>query len=335
MRTVTTLPAHPRPGLVRRDHGGGGLASTALDLALRATVRPLISAWTLVPNAPWPYGVVDQLGRLLPVLPGTTFERFRLPHCPATRVTTEASATSGRTIVYLHGGAFLVGGDHLHRQLLSRIAHRTGATILAPTYRKLPRHTVTDALEDAVDTYRYALDHGADPTTTMVMGDSAGGFLSVMLAVAIQRAGLPQPAGVVALSPLVDFLASEVPYPGCTLFPRAAIGRFQAMAARVNRRKGLGDTPIESPCHSERRGLPPTLVQVSSTECLYADGVRLADALAAAGGAVELEVWDKQVHVFQAAAGILREGAQAIENIGQFTERAIGAAQRLDAAVTA
>lgn len=320
------------PGLVRRDHGGGSLAGTALDLSLRASVRPLITAWTLAPGLPWPYAVVDQVGRLLRPLPGTTYERFRLPHCPATRVTTAASATSGRTIVYLHGGAFLVGGNHLHRQMLSRIAHRTGATILAPEYRKLPRHTVADALEDAVDAYRHALAHGADPATTTIMGDSAGGFLSVMLAVAIQRSGLPQPAGVAALSPLVDFLAPEVPYAGCTLFPRAAIGRFQTLAARVNRRKGLGDDPIESPCHSPRRGLPPILVQVSSAETLYADGVRLAETLAAAGACVELEVWDRQVHVFQAAAGLLREGAEAIENLGAFTDRAVAAAGRVDAA---
>ncbi|MDN7121106.1 alpha/beta hydrolase [Nocardioides sp. ChNu-153] len=321
--------------LVRRDHGGGGARSAALDLWLRATVRPLIGVWTLAPHLPWPYHAVDHLGRLLRPLPGTTFDRIRLPHCPGTRVTTDAAATSGRTIVYLHGGAFLVGGNHLHRQLLSRVAHRTGATIVAPEYRKLPRHTVADALEDAVDGYRYALDHGADPARTVLMGDSAGGFLSVMLAIAIQRAGLPAPAAVVALSPLVDFVPSDdVTYPGCTLFPRAAIGRFQHLAARVNQRRGRGEDPIESPTHAPRRGLPPVLVQVSSAECLYADGVRLAETLAAAGVQVELEVWDKQVHVFQAAAGFVPEGREALENAARFVERATGAEQ-VQQAVTA
>ncbi|HEY1134262.1 MAG TPA: alpha/beta hydrolase [Nocardioides sp.] len=315
------------PALVRRDLGGGGIRATALDLALRATVRPVISAWTLAPGLPWPYFLVDQAGRLLRPLPGTTSERFRLPHCTATRVTTDASATSGRTVVYLHGGAFLVGGNHLHRQLLSRVAHRTGATVLAPEYRKLPRHTVTDALEDAVNAYRHALDHGADPDRTVLMGDSAGGFLAVMVAVAVQRAGLPRPAGIVAMSPLVDFLAPAMPYAGCALFPRRAIGRFQELAARVNRRQGLGDAPIESPTHAVRRGLPPTLVQVSSAESLYADGVRLAEALSGAGTAVELEVWDKQVHVFQAAAGLLPEATQAIENIGVFVDRVLAGAE--------
>ena len=323
-RALSAAPAGSL--LVRRDLGGGGVRATALDLTLRATVRPLIAAWTLAPDLPWPYAVVDQVGRLLRPLPGTTFERYRLPHCSATRITTAASAESDTTVVYLHGGAFLVGGNHLHRQLLSRVAHRTGATVLAPEYRKLPRHTVTDALEDALDAYRHALAHGADPDRTVLMGDSAGGFLAVMLAVAVQRAGLPRPAGIVAMSPLVDFLAPELPYPGCTLFPRRAIGRFQQLAARANRRKGLGDAPIESPTHATRRGLPPTLVQVSSAESLYADGVRLAEALADAGTAVELEVWDKQVHVFQAAAGLLKEAGEAIESIGGFVDRAFAAA---------
>lgn len=311
-------------GLIRREHGGGSLTSRTLDLGVRATIRPVISAWALVPGAPWPYALVDQLGRLLPTQPGTTFERIRLPHCPATRVTTDASATSARTIVYLHGGAFLVGGNHLHRQMLSRIAHLTGATMIVPNYRKLPRHSITDASEDALDAYRYALDHGADPANTTFMGDSAGGFLAIMLGVAAQQAGLPAPAGIVALSPLVDFAATGTPYPGCTLFPKSAIGRFQAIAARVNRRKGLGAS-IDSPPHQPRRGLPPTLIQASAHESLFGDIERLAESLAAAGVRVELEVWDRQVHVFQAAAGILREGAQAIQNIASFTDRVTAA----------
>ncbi|MDT9592880.1 alpha/beta hydrolase fold domain-containing protein [Nocardioides zeae] len=317
--------------LQRTDLGGGGLRSTVLALALRATVRPVITAWTLAPRLPWPYGVVDHAGRFLRPVRDTGYARYRLPHCSATRVTPPEGSATGRTVVYLHGGAFLVGGHHLHRQLLGRVAVRTGAEVLAPQYRKLPRHTVSDALADALDAYRHALDHGADPTRTVLMGDSAGGFLAVMLAVEIQRAGLPAPAGVVAMSPLVDMVAGDVPYPGCTLFPRSAIGRFQALAARVEGRAGRGTDPIDSPTHAPRRGLPPTLVQVSSAESLYADGVRLAEALADAGVAVELEVWDRQVHVFQAAAGLLPEAAAAIERVGDFVERVATGRARLRA----
>lgn len=320
-----TAPAAPATTLVRREYDGGGLRTKLLDLSLRSTVKPFISVWAKAPGLPWPYGVADQAGRLLRPVPGTRYRRTRLPHCPATLVTSKESAASTRTIVYLHGGAFLVGGNHLHRQLISRVVQRTGTSVIAPEYRKLPRHPVAAAVTDAVDAYLWALDHGSQPEETVLMGDSAGGFLAVMVGVEIERRGLPTPAAIVAMSPLVDFIAPETPYPGCTLFPRSAINRFQDLAARVNRRAGLGPDPIESPVHAPHPGLPPTLVQVSSSECLYDDGCRLATALAEAGVHCELEVWANQVHVFQAAAGLLPEAAQALDNVADFVDRMVGA----------
>lgn len=329
-RSTRPAPAAPSSPLVRRDYDGGGLRTTLLDLSLRSTVKPFISVWAKAPGLPWPYGVADHAGRLLRPVAGTRFRRTRLPHCPATLVTSKESAASTRTIVYLHGGAFLVGGNHLHRQLISRVVQRTGVSVIAPEYRKLPRHPVSSAVTDAVEAYLWALDHGSDPAETVLMGDSAGGFLAVMVGVEIERRGLPTPAAIVAMSPLVDFIAPETPYRGCTLFPRSAIGRFQDLAARVNRRAGLGTDPIESPVHAPHPGLPPTLLQVSSTECLYDDGVRLAEALAAAGVHCELEVWAKQVHVFQAAAGLLPAAARALDNVAEFIDRVVAEGRARD-----
>lgn len=314
---------------MRTDFGGGSLQSRILNLALRNSAKRVIFAWSMAPSLPWPYGVVDHLGRLQKKALDTSFERVDLPHCRAELIT-NPGADSGRVIVYFHGGAFVVGGRLLHRALLSRIAERTRSTILAVEYRKLPRHPVSTSVADGLDAYRHVLELGHDPADVVLMGDSAGGFLTFTVADAARQAGLPRPSCLVALSPLVDLDLDRTPLEvgrrGCDVFGRRSIPTFARLAAR---REG-GVVP-HSPADCDHAALPPTLLQVSSAESLYSQVCALAARLDRAGTRHELHVWDKQVHVFQAAR-LLPEAHQAVDRIAAFVDEHAG---RVRAARTA
>ena len=64
--------------------------------------------------------------------------------------------------------------------------------------------------------------------------------------------------------------------------------------------------------------MPPTLIHVGSREVLMADAELMANRLTSAGVPCELQVWDRQVHVFQASASWVPEARAAIEEIGTF-----------------
>ncbi len=64
--------------------------------------------------------------------------------------------------------------------------------------------------------------------------------------------------------------------------------------------------------------MPPTLIQTGSEEMTYVDAELMAARLAGAGVHCELQVWERQVHVFQAAAGIVPEAGRAVASIGVF-----------------
>ncbi len=64
--------------------------------------------------------------------------------------------------------------------------------------------------------------------------------------------------------------------------------------------------------------MPPTLIHVGSREILMADAELMANRLVAAGVPCDLTVWDRQVHVFQAAASWVPEARAAIGEIGAF-----------------
>jgi acetyl esterase/lipase len=327
LRLVTPLDVVEKAGrrLPRTEFGGGSARSAMLNAAMARTVKPFISLWARVPLLPWPYFLVDYAGLALKPVEGTTFERMELPHCKAE--VTRTPSVEDRVVVYLHGGAFVVGGRFMHRQLVSRIADSTRASVIAVEYRQLPKHPVSASIRDGLDAYRYVLDSGVPASQVVIMGDSAGGYLTFQVALAAEKAGLPMPAGLVALSPLIDFDGTAKVGAGsaetCALFPKNCFDGLSEVVLRAARRAGEAHALPDAPSQALLHGLPPSLIQVSSAEMVYPDAVSMTEALDAAGVDVELQVWDHQVHVFQAAAGILPEAAQAIDEIADFFDEVI------------
>ena len=80
-------------------------------------------------------------------------------------------------------------------------------------------------------------------------------------------------------------------------------------------------TPYASPLYADPTGLPPTLIQVGSDEILLDDSVRMAERMRAAGCHVELEIWPRMPHTWQAR--VLPKARAAIERLGAFVQSKI------------
>jgi monoterpene epsilon-lactone hydrolase len=223
-----------------------------------------------------------------------------------------------RTVLYLHGGAYTMGSLTTHRALASRIAVAGQAWVLLPQFRLAPENPFPATIEDAMDCYRWILDHEGSPHRTVVVGDSSGGGLAVALALLARDEGVPLPAGVACLSPWADLEMK-----GKTITTRAQVdpicslddSRYHAALYA----KGVGPrASLVSPIHADLSGLPPVLIQVGDCEILLDDSIRLAQRARNDGVDVELEVWDGMWHVWQLFAWYVPEGRQAIERIGGF-----------------
>ncbi|MCE5290992.1 MAG: alpha/beta hydrolase [Nocardiaceae bacterium] len=308
----------------RVEFPGGSIASRALAAALRNTVRPAINIWALAPELPWPYQAVDHVGRLLRVTRGTTHRSVSLPNCSA-EITRPAKVRTDRHIVYMHGGAFVVGGRYLHRQLISKLAASLHSEVLAVDYRMLPKHTITDGVEDCVDAYRHALAQGVAPEKIAFMGDSAGGYLVFMAALVAREQGLPMPGAIVSMAPVVDLdLHAKLDAPSArtdAFFSR----RFAVAFHQFVMRRCVEPETRREPVYEDLTGLSPSLIQASSSELLYPDAEMMAGELAKAGVPHQLQVWHNQIHVFQAAASIVPEAARALVEVTQFVEATFAA----------
>jgi epsilon-lactone hydrolase len=117
-------------------------------------------------------------------------------------------AQPGRAILYLFGGGFVLGSPATRRKTAGHLAVAAKTRVLVPNYRLAPEHPFPAALDDAVRAYEWLLTQGAEPSKTVVAGDSAGGGLAVSTVIAVRDCGLPMPAGIVALSPWADLTCS-------------------------------------------------------------------------------------------------------------------------------
>jgi acetyl esterase/lipase len=234
----------------------------------------------------------------------------------------DADAT--RVILYLHGGGYCIGSLNSHRPFVARLSGATGCFALAADYRLAPEHPHPAAVDDAVEVYRWLLQHGADPTRMAIAGDSAGGGLTVATLLALRDRGEPLPAAAVCISPWVDMEGT-----GQSMTTNAdadpMVGReslLRLAAAYI----GDGDprAPLASPIHADLSGLPPMLVHVGGAETLLDDARTLATRAEAAGVDVTLEVWDDMIHVWHAFE-MLPEAGQALARIAEFVDKHLAA----------
>lgn len=221
-----------------------------------------------------------------------------------------------RTMLYLHGGAYVLGGLGSHSKLAAQIGHAAEATVYFCDYRLAPEHPYPAALDDALGAYRWMLDQGFKAIA--LAGDSAGGGLALATAIAIREAKLPSPSALVLLSPFVDLtLSGESQRTHKARDPMLRAAWLKFGAERYAYGMAQND-PLVSPLFGNLHALPPMLIHVGSEEILLSDSEHLAGRAKKAGVKVQLKVFEGMWHDFHAHARALPESDQALSEIGTF-----------------
>lgn len=111
--------------------------------------------------------------------------------------------TSRYVVFYLHGGAYLQDIILPHWQFIDRLAKKTEAEVIVPLYRLVPFATYQEAFDLIVPLYKHISETYPDKKI-ILMGDSAGGGLSLALAEFFKAENIRMPDELVLLSPWVD-----------------------------------------------------------------------------------------------------------------------------------
>ena len=170
-----------------------------------------------------------------------------------------------------HGGGYSGGSLNTHRQFASRLAAACAGRVLNVGYRLAPEHPFPAAMDDAMCCYRWLLAAGVPASSIVLAGDSAGGGLAAGLIHAIGRAGLPRPAGLILIAPLVDVRPRDSGARDMFVSTEATL----SVAALYLGEHDPAD-PLVSPLVGDLSGFPPIYLQVSATEALYGESVAFA-----------------------------------------------------------
>lgn len=239
-----------------------------------------------------------------------------------------------KRLLYIHGGAFMLGSPISHRPIITNIAKRTGCVVFAPDYRLMPENRRKTSVLDCRAAYQWVLENGPDgPSTTdkiSVAGDSAGGNLTLCLVNWLRDVGHRMPDAVVALSPATDSTASGPSIRGNLktdhmlrrlATPMLKVPHWLLMWIMWATTRIIPSSTLISPLHDDLAGLPPTLIHASTAEILYDDAKRYTNKAVAQGSPVKLQSWAHLCHVWQAFDEMLPEATHAFDEIAVFMKQ--------------
>jgi acetyl esterase len=208
------------------------------------------------------------------------------------------------TVVFFHGGGFVIGDLDTHDDHTRLLCRDVDAVVVSVDYRLAPETPFPGGYEDCLAATLWAVEHadelGGDSTRVAVAGDSAGGNLSAAVTLGARDSGVALAAQLL-LYPAVDFVdsddhASRVDNAEGYFLTAADMGWFgDHYVPDPSRRSDPYASVLRAP---DLSGLPPAVVATAEYDPLRDEGEAYAAALDKAGVPVTVRRFDGLIHGF-------------------------------------
>jgi acetyl esterase len=271
----------------------------AQNADIEAAVRELRAGYrAMIPSAGTPDAVLAVRDLMLP-------SRGDAPAIPARVYVPETPAGTALlpVVIYLHGGGWASGDFDTHDVMVRALANRSGALVVAVSYRLAPENPFPAGLDDchAVASWlaANAAEIGGDATRLAVSGDSAAARLPPALAAMLRDRGGPQLRAQLLLYPNVGNAMDTDSWRvlGGGHFP-TVVDMQRALQFYLAEGAATARDPRVSPLEGDLRGLPPTLVITAGNDPLKDEGRAYALKLRAAGGQAGFVEYPDAAHGF-------------------------------------
>ena len=233
-------------------------------------------------------------------------------------------------ILFFHGGGWVIGSIATHEGVCRRLAAAADAIVVSLDYRLAPEHPFPAAVEDVLAALAWGKEQaaalGGDPAALFVAGDSAGGNLAAVAALAARDDdSLPALAGQLLFYPAVD-LAGD--YESRRRFAEGYFLESQTMRWFVDKyipdpaaRADWRASPLRARDH---RGLAPAFVLTAGFDPLWSEGQAYARTLKAAGVPVSVSDWPGLIHGFLNMGALVPAAGEALDAAGAWVRQQVG-----------
>ncbi len=256
------------------------------------------------------------------------------------RVLRPAGSGARPTVVYFHGGGWVLGDLDTHLGHARRICVQSDAVVVSVGYRVAPEDRFPAAFEDALAAVAWAFDNRADlggtDTPFVLAGDSAGGQLAASVAIARRDAGQPVDAQLL-LYPVTDVTGRYAdPEVNAKYWSRRTqnggkgltLEGMQNFAKHYVEESEAADWRVSPLRAADLTGVAPAVVHTATLDVLRTEGNFYAEALQAAGVEVIAREWPTLNHSYFGLGGVSAvadsAAAQAAEDLRELLTRTRG-----------
>lgn len=229
-------------------------------------------------------------------------------------------------LIFHHGGGWCVGDVPSYDVLCRELANGSGCAVLSVEYRLAPEHPFPAATEDARLAFDWCADNaallGIDAVRIALGGDSAGGNLAIVTALALRDEDR-QPAFLMLVYPSTEIISTR---PSRTLYSAGYFLDRETLQWFFERYLPEGNTEDwrASPMRAgSLAGLPPMLLIAAEFDPLVDDCAAFAQRVAQEGGVVDYQLVEGVVHGFFTLGKAIPEAGRAVALAAAALRRAL------------
>lgn len=221
-------------------------------------------------------------------------------------------------LIYFHGGGWVVGDLDTHDPLCRELTNGSGCAVVAVDYRLAPEHRFPAAMDDALAALKWVAENAAalsiDPGRLALGGDSAGGNLAGVTALAARECGGPALLFQLLIYPVTDMRrvapSHQANGHGYLLTSDALAYCYGQYVGDEERFVDWTASPL---LHRDHSNLPPALVLTAGFDPLRDEGAQYAQRLSEAGNRATLICFERQIHGFITMGEIIDEAGVAVQ----------------------
>ena len=234
------------------------------------------------------------------------------------RIYTPDGQTPFPTLVWYHGGGWVVGSLDISDHVARELANTASCIVVSVDYRLAPEYKFPTAADDCEDAYKWVLANaetfGGDPRRVAVGGDSAGGNLAAVVSIRAKEHGLQLPAFQLLVYPVTDSDFERPSYQAngddYGLTRQGMIWYWDQYARDASDIVHPHAAPLRA---EDLSGLPPALVITAEFDPLLDEGEAYGDRLREAGIPVTVSRYDGMIHGFFGMYWAIDKGRAAVD----------------------
>ncbi|MDG4727590.1 alpha/beta hydrolase [Bacillus pumilus] len=238
-----------------------------------------------------PYAIGDDV-KLISEIKEQTFEGMQV------FTLNDQTSQKQKVILYIHGGAWTNQPLNFHWWFMDKMAQSLNAKVVAPIYPKVPHYSCQNTYPKILNLYKDLLKTAGSANQLTIMGDSAGGNISLGLAHLLKKEGLPQPKDIILLSACVDMsLNNPLMFEYAKKDPILGPEGMEVISKIWTADKNVTD-PLISPIYGDFKGLGKITHFIGTHDMLYPDAIKLDEKLTEQGIDIKTFVYPEMLHVF-------------------------------------